>query len=431
MAFMGETSDVGVAELLSVLARRGHTGRLHINSQGEEVQVILNGGKVTQVSSSHHSLRIGRVLVRMGALKEEELNEAVKQQVSQQGNRPLGQILTASGYVTQSDLARAAEEQATDALSRVFGAIAGTFYFTGLEAGKTRPGLMALNAEGIVLEASRRADEIEALRRMMPAEDAVVVLDRERMPIGVTLPEHEQRVVRLLGPGPLTVPDLIAELGDDERAVLRAIVGLQERGIVSSRLPEHAGEIPALQEAAVTPRKVAELRDLVGSHLNLDPTGGVPGIDQIRAAIPAGTQTVARATRVIRDVVGAFNAGLPLLAFAHFTDDYFRRLAPIADDELALLDRIGEEQVVDEHQTFIELRDVRTLADGRISGIAVVSLPDDMPTQRVIIFADVRDRVQIDAIVEPGHQRERTTQTTLLRPAALLGADHTTLRRAL
>ena len=106
MAFMGETSDVGVAELLSVLARRGHTGRLHINSQGEEVQVILNGGKVTQVSSSHHSLRIGRVLVRMGALKEEELNEAVKQQVSQQGNRPLGQILTASGYVTQSDLAR-------------------------------------------------------------------------------------------------------------------------------------------------------------------------------------------------------------------------------------------------------------------------------------------------------------------------------------
>jgi hypothetical protein len=122
---------------------------------------------------------------------------------------------------------------------------------------------------------------------------------------------------------------------------------------------------------------------------------------------------------------------LPLLAFAHFTDDYFRRLAPIADDELALLDRIGEEQVVDEHQTFIELRDVRTLADGRISGIAVVSLPDDMPTQRVIIFADVRDRVQIDAIVEPGHQRERTTQTTLLRPAALLGAGHTTLRRAL
>jgi hypothetical protein len=186
-----------------------------------------------------------------------------------------------------------------------------------------------------------------------------------------------------------------------------------------------------LHEVAIAPRKVAELWALIGAHHNLDPTGGVPGIDQIRAAIPAGTQTVARATRVIRDVIGAFNAGLPLLAFAHFTDDYFRRLAPIEEGELAQLERISGEQLIDEHQTFIELRDVRTLADGRISGIAVVSLPDDLPTQRVVIFADVRNRVQIDVIVEPGHHRERQTQTTLLRPAALLGADHATLRRAL
>ena len=183
--------------------------------------------------------------------------------------------------------------------------------------------------------------------------------------------------------------------------------------------------------ASVAPRKVADLRALIGTHLDLDPTGGVPGIDQIRAAIPAGTQTVARATRVVRDVVGAFNAGLPLLAFAHFTDDYFRRLAPVGEEELALLERIGDEQVVEEHQTFIELRDVRTLADGRISGIAVVSLADELPTQRVVIFADARNRMLIDAIVEPSLHRERLTQTTLLRPAALLGVNHSTLRRAL
>ena len=430
MAFMGETSDVGVAELLSVLARRGHTGRLHINSQGEEVQVILNGGKVTQVSSSHHSLRIGRVLVRMGALKEEELNDAVKKQVSQHGNRPLGQILTGSGYVTQADLARAAEEQATDALSRVFGALSGTFYFTGVEAGKTRPGLVALNAEGIVLEASRRADEIEALRRMMPAEDALFVLERDRVPIG-------GRCRNMISGWPgcsawvRSRSDLIAELADDERAVLRAIVGLQERGIVSTRLADHAGEETTLHEVTIAPRKIAELRTLIGTEHEAGPSGGVPAIEQIRAAIPAGTQTVARATRIVRDVVGAFNAGLPLLAFAHFTDGYFRRLAPVADDMLAQLERIADDQVVDEHQTFIDLRDVRTLADGRISGIAVVSLPDDLPTQRVIIFADAGDRLRIDAIVEPGHTRERHTQTTLLRPAALLGVDRPALRRTL
>ena len=85
---------------------------------------------------------------------------------------------------------------------------------------------MALNAEGIVLEASRRADEIEALRQMMPAEEAVLTLDRAQIPIGERLPDHELRVVRMLGMEAMTIPQLVAELADDERAVLRAIVRL-------------------------------------------------------------------------------------------------------------------------------------------------------------------------------------------------------------
>jgi hypothetical protein len=430
MAFMGETTDVGVAELLSVLARRGHTGRLHINAQGEEVQVVLNGGKVTQVSSSHHSLRIGRVLVRMGVLKDEDLNEAIKEQISLQISKPLGQILTSYGLVTQGDLARAAEEQATDALSRVFGAQGGTFYFTGLAAENARPGLMALNAEGIVLEASRRADEIEALRQMMPADEAVLTLDRSQIPIGDRLPEHELRVVRLLGMEAMTLPQLLAELADDERAVLRAIVGLRERGIVAIRHSSQVGASDAVEEVTIAPRRAAGLRQLIGADHRPGSNAGIPGLAEIRAATQAGTQTVARATRVVREVVGAFNAGLPLLAFAHFTDDYFRRLAPISDEAFARFERLGTPDD-DEHQTFIDLRDVRALADGRISGIAVTSLADDEPTQKVVVFAEAGDRVLIDAIVEPGQDREQQTQTRLLHPTTLFGADRASLRRTL
>lgn len=431
MAFMGETTDVGVAELLSVLARRGHTGRLHINAEGEEVQVVLNGGKVTKVSSSHHSLRIGRVLVRMGVLSDGDLNEAVKEQVSQQSTRPLGQILTSRGLATQSDLARAAEEQATDALSRVFGAQAGTFYFTNLTSEHARPGLMALNAEGIVLEASRRADEIEALRRMMPPDDAVMTLDRSLIPLGNQLQEHEQRVIRVLGMEPLTVPQLIAELADDERAVLRAIVGLQERGIVRTRQMSQESAQEAPVDGTIAPRRAAELRSLIGANHDARPNAGIPTLVEIRSGTPAGTQTVARATRILREVVGAFNAGLPLLAFAHFSDDYFRRLAPISDDEFAQLERVGEALAEDERQTFIDLRDMRTLADGRMSGIAITCLPESASVEKVVIFVEGADRIWIDAIVEPGQDRMQRTQTTLLRPTSLLGIDRTALNRSL
>jgi hypothetical protein len=431
MAFMGETTDVGVAELLSVLARRGHTGRLHINSDGEEVQVVLNGGKVTQVTSSHHSSRIGRVLVRMGVLKDEELNEAMRVQVGQQSAKPLGQILTSRGMATQMDLARAAEEQATDALSRVFGAHDGTFFFTGAPAENTRPGLMALNAEGIVLEATRRADEVQALRRMAPASDELLVLNRASIPIGNQLPEQAQRVIRVLGMGPLAVGDLVAQLADDERAVLRAIVGLQERGIIDIRPSDQSSGMPAAEGVTIAPRTSGELRALIGAGDTPAWGSYAPSLAELRSASPAGTQTVAQVTRVARDVVGAFNAGLPLLAFAHFTDAYFRRLAPITDEEFASLEYLATPLGEEQQQTFIELRDVRTLADGRVTGIVLTSVPAEAPAQKVVIFVHAGDRYRIDAIIEPGQNKRQLTQTTLLRPTGLLGQNERVLRASL
>lgn len=185
MAFMGETTDVGLAELLSVLARRRLSGRLNINATGDEVQVTLDTGKVTQVSSSHHSLRLGRVLVRQGVLHEADLDVAVREQANSQAGRPLGQILIKRGLATQDDLVRAAQEQATEALARVFGARHGTFFFTSDPSIDARSGLVELNAEGIVLEASRRADELATLRKIAPDDDQVLSLDRTRIPVNV------------------------------------------------------------------------------------------------------------------------------------------------------------------------------------------------------------------------------------------------------
>ena len=94
MAFMGETTDVGVPELLSVLARRGLSGRLHISANSEEVQVVLDKGLVGKVSSSHHGSRIGRVLVRLGKVTEADLDRAVRMQSVGRTTKQIGQILS-------------------------------------------------------------------------------------------------------------------------------------------------------------------------------------------------------------------------------------------------------------------------------------------------------------------------------------------------
>jgi hypothetical protein len=431
MSFMGELKDVGIAELLSVMARRHLTGKLTINIGSEEVIVLLDQGKVTQVTSSNQNLRLGRVLVRLGTVTEVDLREAIRAQTESAYSRPLGQILLDQGLVTDSELAAAAQEQATDVLSRVFGTHDGAFFYTGLAAEYVRPGLMALNAEGVVLEASRRADEIEAIRQMLPGLDAPLTLNRESLPIGNSLPDMEQRITRVLGAEHLTIAGLLGQLAEDERAILRALVRLLERGIVSTGDEGTQTARTAHIEMTVAPRTADEIKALVSGGVGAGRREWVPGLAEVRKASPAGSHTIAKATRVVREAMGAFNAGLPFLAFAHFTDSYFRRLSPTAIDELDTLDAGNGPLAEELRQTFIDLTDVRRLSDGRVSAILVTSLPDDAPSRKVVIFTEDDDRCLIDAIIDPGKDRARETQTTLLSPTGLLERDRRVIRQFL
>lgn len=431
MAFMGETTDVGVAELLSVLARRGLTGRLNINADGKEVLALLERGKVVQVTSSHHGTRLGRVLVRMGIVGEADLDVAVREQGTTQRGRPLGEILVAKGRTTRQDLARAAEEQATEALAQVFGAEHGTFFFTSEPTRDRRPGLVALNADGIVLEASRRADELVTLRRLLPPAAAVLTLVRENIPISGRMIESEQAIIRLVASGAITVEELLGQLRENEAAHCRALVNLRERGIIAvdSRVAG-ATESPQPGES-VEPRTAEGIAKLVAGVQEWGTRTWAPTIAEVRSAPSSGSQTAARITRVVREVIAAFNAGLPLIAYAHFSDAYFRRLQAVTEDELEFLRHSSEPLPPEEQQTFIELRDPRALGNGRVSAIVITSLANGTEGKKVVIFSESAGVHQIEAIIESAQERERTTQTTILQPAGAMAAGFKSLRRRL
>ena len=429
MAFMGETTDVGIAELLSVLARRKLTGRLNINADGEEVLALLKVGKVVQVSSSHHRLRLGRVLVRMGVVSEANLDIAVREQGTTERGRPLGEILVANGLATAHDLARAAEEQATEALAQVFRAEHGRFFFTSEPARDRRLGLVALNADGIVLEASRRADELITLRRLLPPDSAVLILMRANIPTSGRMSESEQAIIRLVASGPITTGEVLGELHENDAAHYRALVSLRERGIIAVDLSA-AGGLSQVA-AIVEPRSAESIGELVASGQDWAKRNWAPSIAEVRTAQPAGSRIAAQITRVVREVIAAFNAGLPLVAYAHFSDAYFRRLNVITDDELQFLRHSSEPLPPEEQQTFVDLRDSRSLDNGRVSAILITCLTGGIESKKVVIFSELAGAYQIDAIIESAQERERTTQTKILQPVGAMTAEFRSLRRRL
>jgi hypothetical protein len=418
---MGETSDVNLADLLSVLARRLHSGRLAISLEGEEIQLFLDQGRIVSVSSSNYGMRIGQTLVRLGILDSVRLEAAVREQEESGTTLPIGEILCQNGWVTREDLARGAEEQCIEALTRVIVAKQGTFMFSRDAAPRAANALVTLNTDGIVLEASRRADEMITLRSLLPPAGTRLGLAKPAPLDGFA--GWEARVVAALVDGTGTLAEISQRLPGDDIALWRAIVGLRERGVVAAKgIDVLAVEDGApVDEERVPDRTVEEIIALGREGRSGKPVTAVPLLAEIRLGAMASAQTVAAITLVVREVIAAFNAGAPLRAFVHFSDDHFRREGPLSDVEIAVLRAPVRPLPPEEQETVVAVRDARQLADGRVSAILLSHYPMIGEARKVLIFARNEDRWQIDAAIEAPVPATAATQTVGTATAAAKG----------
>lgn len=401
MAFMGETVDIGVGELLSVLAQRGHDGRLSITADGDEVQIYLAGGKIILVSSSNHALRLGRVLVRLGVLDAARLDAAVREQDRNGRGRPLGRILIENGWATEADLTHGAEEQCIEALARVIVATHGTFVFARDLRPATRNGLVSLKTDSIVLEASRRADEMMALSVVLPAPASRLALSRASQPLVGTLTAGERQVIEALRNEAATLSELTRRVALEEVVLWRTVVTLRERGILVTHGAGYEDE-PAIELDVIPTRPTRTIDELVALGAAGDRAGisRIPSLAEIRAGTPASGATIAAVTGVARDVVADLNAGQALRAFANFSDDHFRRNGPLSPEEIAQLHAPTTPLPAEEQETFVALRDVRALPDGRVSAILITRVPGVGDSKKVLILAQLAGEWRIDGTIE-------------------------------
>jgi hypothetical protein len=342
------------------------------------------------------------------------LDAAVREQDTNGRGRPLGQILLERGWITTDGLARAAEEQCIEALSGVMTSSHGTFMFSRDIAPPVRKGLVGLNTDSIVLEASRRADELSSLRAVLPPENARLSLSATNRPVTATLTAIERRVLDLLERGAHTLPELEAAFEDQKVDFWRAIVALLERGIVessdSAAVHLRAGHLP--RPGAPAPRTLGDIVAL-GAMGNGPEVRPIPTLAEIRAGHAAEDAEIAAVTDVVRDLIADFNDGEVLRGFAHFSDHYFRRGGPISDEEFESLRRPAAPLPPHQRESFDQLRAVRRLPDNRLTAILKSRFASSGEDVKVLVFAKIDDRWQIDAVIEtPGHP---TGFTSLLR----------------
>jgi hypothetical protein len=245
VSFMGELSDVGVADLLYLLALRRQTGKLSISTQGEEATLFLDKGQLSFVSSTNMGTRLGRMLLRLGYLDVEQLRQALREQETAGRGQGLGTILLACGWITETELARCVEEQCVEILARVIAADRGMFVYQRTPAQPNRTEIVPLNSDRILLEATRRTDELMALRGLLPGPSTPLMLSPAIDEVADTLTDPEVFVAATLQAGAATLAEVAGSVVMDEPALWRAIIGLRERGLLLVGLEDRPHAVAA------------------------------------------------------------------------------------------------------------------------------------------------------------------------------------------
>lgn len=198
MGMYGDLSDFALTDILALIAERGKSGTLRLSTSTDRITLSFDRGVINSVSSGEINQHIGRLLVRHGYVREEQVEQGLVLQALSTPRRRLGEVLVDIGAVTRRQVADAVASQLKSSLVRLLIEPIGTFAFTPSEADGPAAARDAENRiDSVLREALQLAGE---WRENHPTRQTVALSDDE------------------------VDPHWPAELSDTDRAILLSIL---------------------------------------------------------------------------------------------------------------------------------------------------------------------------------------------------------------
>jgi hypothetical protein len=103
----GRLDVVPLLELLGAIARARKSGTASFHSAQQSMHVTVEHGAVRAVSTDDPSLRIGQVLIQLGLVTEEQIEQALALQSIATDPERVGEVLVDFGYISEKDISHA------------------------------------------------------------------------------------------------------------------------------------------------------------------------------------------------------------------------------------------------------------------------------------------------------------------------------------
>ena len=226
----GTLDDFSLPEIFRLTSHVKKTGRLEVERRNGSGRVYFRDGEVYYAESTKSKEQLGRKLMRSGRVTEEQLRDAIDE--NEATGKRVGEILVERGAVEVEQIEWAVRSQIEDAVFDLLRWDLGAFVWEpDVETEVEVP--LTVTVDNLIIEASRRLDEISQIRRQIESPEVVLAM-APRPPEGahqINITPEEWQVLVLVD-GHRSVSDIASFIGTDAFQTTRMLFGLMNAGLI-------------------------------------------------------------------------------------------------------------------------------------------------------------------------------------------------------
>ncbi|SDT95478.1 DUF4388 domain-containing protein [Desulfobacula phenolica] len=244
MNLQGDFEGLTLASILQLLCNDQKTGVLTVTCDDEESRVFFEQGTIIYASASLKEARLGFLMRNDGIISAQQLQKCFA--LARQEKMHLGKILVEKGYISVDTLKKYNTRQVEAILYNLLFWKKGRFEYKDARLNLKGMIVTQLNPMKLILEASRRIDELSVLKEFIPSDKMVFKMSgKVQSKDEIKLNANEWRVLSLID-GTRSVRQIITESGYDEFAVYKIFFSVISSGLIEQKeeiqLDDQSGE---------------------------------------------------------------------------------------------------------------------------------------------------------------------------------------------
>jgi DNA segregation ATPase FtsK/SpoIIIE-like protein len=228
-------------DVLIGINKRGKTGILEITTGSIVRKIYIRNGDKIFAASTDEDDRLGEMLIKEGEITLEEFNQA-SYLVSKTGER-LGKVLVNLGYLKQNDLVRVVQNQVERIILALFNVGEGKFEFREGSLPSAEPITLQISSANLVYKGIKQINNFVLVKKMCPPEDTIFNVSQNPMKIfkSITLEDSDKQILSYVnGVNPLK--KILSLSSSKNFDTLKTIITLHSIGLIHIK-GEH--EVPS------------------------------------------------------------------------------------------------------------------------------------------------------------------------------------------